>query len=214
MDEDLSIINTNTRNEKIKNFFINNRIKISSTVVILIIILIGTFSYDKYKDKVKKEISDNFNSITINYSEDTKEKTVNSLIEIISKKDPTYSPLSLYFIIDNNLIIDHEKVNSLFDIIIKDISLDNEIKNLVVFKKALYNADKVEEAEILKLLNPIINSESVWRTHALFLIGEFFYSKDQKKKSKEFFDLVISSEKLNPELQKRAQQRLNRDLSD
>ena len=64
------------------------------------------------------------------------------------------------------------------------------------------------------VIDPIINSGSVWRTHALFLIGEFFYSKDQKKKSKEFFDLVISSEKLNPELQKRAQQRLNRDLSD
>ena len=35
MDEDLSIINTNTRNEKIKNFFVNNKNKIISGIIIL-----------------------------------------------------------------------------------------------------------------------------------------------------------------------------------
>ena len=102
MDEDLSIINTNTRNEKIKNFFVNNKNKIISGLIILIIIIIGVFSYDKYSIAKKKDISDQFNSITIDFSEKTKEKTTNSLIEIINKKDPTYSPLSLYFIIDNS----------------------------------------------------------------------------------------------------------------
>ena len=33
MDEDLSIINANTRNEKIKNFFVNNRNKIISGII-------------------------------------------------------------------------------------------------------------------------------------------------------------------------------------
>ena len=48
MDEDLSIINANTRNEKIKNFFVNNKNKIISGIIILIIIIVGVFSYDKY----------------------------------------------------------------------------------------------------------------------------------------------------------------------
>jgi len=104
MDEDLSIINSNTRNEKIKNFFVNNKNKIISVIIFLIIIIVGAFSYDKYLTDKKKEISDKFNSITIDYSEKTKEKTTNGLIEIVNERDPTYSPLSLYFIIDNNLL--------------------------------------------------------------------------------------------------------------
>ena len=47
MDEDLSIINSNTRNEKIKNFFVNNKNKLISVIIILIIIIIGVFSFDK-----------------------------------------------------------------------------------------------------------------------------------------------------------------------
>ena len=54
MDEDLSIINTNTRNEKIKNFFVNNKNKIISVIIILIIIIAGVFSYDKYLINEKK----------------------------------------------------------------------------------------------------------------------------------------------------------------
>ena len=117
MDEDLSIINANTRNEKIKNFFVKNKNKLIFFVIILIITLAGVFSYDKYLWNKKKNISDNYNSIIIDYSEKTKEKTASSLIEIINKKDPTYSPLSLYFIIDNNLISDRSKINSLFDMV-------------------------------------------------------------------------------------------------
>ena len=131
MDEDLSIINTNTRNEKIRNFFVKNKNKIISGVIILIVIIASVFSYDKYLVNKKKDISNNFNSITIDYSDNTKEKTTSSLIEIINKKDPTYSPLSLYFIIDNNLVSDQDTVNSFFDILINDTSLESEIKNLI-----------------------------------------------------------------------------------
>ena len=67
------------------------------------------------------------------------------LINLVDKKDPTYSPLSLYFIIDNDLIADRNKVNELFDVIIKETSLQKEIKNLIIYKKALYNADKGDE---------------------------------------------------------------------
>jgi len=214
MDEDLSIINTNTRNEKIKNFFVNNKNKIISGIIILIIIIVGVFSYDKYLINKKKDISDSYNSIIIDYSEKTKEKTASSLIEIINKKDPTYSPLSLYFIIDNNLVSDQSKINSLFDILIKDTSLDSEINNLIIYKKALYNADNAQESDLLNMLNPLINSKSVWKSHALYLMAEYFYSKNQNQKAKEFFNQIILLENSNPEIKTQAQKRLNRDLSD
>ena len=214
MDEDLSIINSNTRNEKIKNFFINNKSKIISGVIILIIIVISVYSFDKYTINKKKEISDSFNSITIEYSESIKDKTANNLIEIVNKKDPTYSPLSLYFIIDNNLITDQGTVNSLFDVLIEKTSLDNEIKNLVIYKKALYNSDSAQESDLLKILNPLINSESVWKSHALYLMAEYFYAENQKQKAKEFFNQIVTLENSNPEIKLQADKRLNRDLSE
>ena len=214
MDEDISIINSNTRNEKIRNFFVKNKSKIVATLLALIIILIGAYSFDKYKTNQKIEISNKFNSTTLLHSDKNKENTIKNLVEIINEKDPAYSPLSLYFIIDKQLISDRVKINEYFDILIENTSLDKEINNLVIYKKALFNADQAQESDLLNILNPLINSESVWRSHALYLMAEFFYSKDQKQKSKEFFNQIISLENANSDIKLQAEKRLSRDLSD
>ena len=214
MDEDLAIVDTNTRNEKIKNFYINNKKKIIIFLSIIIVIFISYFVYIEIKEKQKIKISDLYNSIIINYSEDNKETTANNLINIVNKKDSTYSPLSLYFIIDNNLVSDKKKINDLFDVIIDKTSLDTEIKNLNIYKKALFNSDESSEGELLNILNPLINSTSVWRSHALYLVAEYFYFKNEKEKSKEFFNQILSTENANEDILKEAKKRLNRDLSD
>ena len=214
MEEDISIINSNTRNEKVRNFFINNKSKIILTVIVLIIILIGAYGFDNYKTNKKKEISNKFNSTTLTYSENTKDLTVQKLVEIINEQDPTYSPLSLYFIIDNKLVSNQNEINSYFDILIEKTSLDKEMRNLVIYKKALFNADQAQEGDLLNILNPLINSESVWKSHALYLMAEYFYSKDQKQKSKEFFNQIISLENSNSDIKLQAEKRLNRDLSE
>ena len=214
MEEDISIINSNTRQEKVRNFFVNNKNKIISTIIVLVIILVGAYSFDSYKTNKKKEISNKFNSTTLSHSDNTKELTIQNLVEIINEQDPTYSPLSLYFIIDNKLISNQSEINSYFDILIEKTSLDEEIKNLVIYKKALFNADQAQESDLLNILNPLINSKSVWKSHALYLMAEYFYSKDQKQKSKEFFNQIASLEDANPDIKLQAQKRLNRDLSE
>ena len=214
MDEDVSIINTNTRNEKIKNFFINNKNKLIFGIIILLVGIVGVYSFDKYQINKKRQVSDTFNLVTIEYSENNIEKTTTNLIEIINEKDPTYSPLSLYFIIDNELISDQKQINELFDILITQTSLDDEIKNLVIYKKALFNADQSSEGDLLNLLNPLINSKSVWKSHALYLMAEYFYAKDQNQKAKEFFNQIIGLENPNPDIRLQADKRLNRDLSE
>ena len=214
MDEDISIINTNTRNEKIKNFFIQNRKKIIAGLVVITILLISYFAFGEYQDSKKIKISNSFNSITLNYSESNKEKTAKDLIQLVNEKNSTYSPLSLYFIIDNELINQKNTINELFDIIIDETPLDKEIKNLNIYKKALYNADDSNESDLLNILNTLIKSESVWKSHALYLMAEFFYSKNEKQKSKEFFNQILNLENANQEIQLEAQKRLNRDLSE
>ena len=214
MDEDTAIINSNTRNERIKNFLINNKKLIISGLVSIIILVISYFAFAEYKERKKIKISDHYNIIVAEYSDVNKENTKKKLIELIKKKDSTYSPLSLYFIIDKALVTDQTKVNQLFDFIINDVSLEKEIKNLIIYKKALYNADNSDENQLLEILKPIINSKSVWKAHGLYLMAEYFYSKNEKQKAKEFFNQIILLENANQNLIIESQKRLNRDLSE
>jgi predicted negative regulator of RcsB-dependent stress response len=214
MDEDIEIINSNTRSEKIKNFFIDNKKTLLSIIIFIILSLLIFFGYSEFKKNQKIKLSNLYNSIIIEHDDTKKIKSAENLIEIVNKKDPTYSLLSLYFIIDNNLISDKNQINTLFDILIKETSLDKEIKNLVIYKKGLFNADEINENELLSILNPLIKSESIWKSHALYLLAEFFYSKNEKQKSKDFFNQILNLKNSNPDILKEAQKRLNRDLSD
>ena len=214
MDEDIAIINNNTRNQRIKDFFTKNKKLLISVLVFLILILLSFYSYQIYQDKNKIDISDRYNSAIIKHKNGDNSGIISAMQEIVENKDPTYSPLALYYLIDNELINDKSKINSLFDILIKKTSLDNEIKNLIIYKKALYNADTINEGQILEILNPLINSKSVWKSHALYLIAEYFYSKDEKQKSKEFFSQIVTLENANLDILKETQKRLNRDLSE
>jgi len=214
MDEDITIIDEKTRNEKIKNFFIDNRKIILSAVVFIILIIISFYSFQIYKDKQKILLSDRYNDVVISYENNKDINVVGSLRDIVYEKDSTYSPLALYFLIDNDLIKDSDEVNDLFNLLINKTSLEKEIKNLIIYKKALFNADLIEENELLEILNPIINSQSVWKSHALYLIAEYFYSKNEKQKSKEFFSQILDLENANQDLRIESQKRLNRDLSD
>ena len=214
MDEDINIINTNTRNEKIKNFFLNNKKKLITISVLAILLLILFFGFGEYKTNQKIKISNLYNSTTIEFNDGTKSKSIENLIKIINEKDPTYSLLSLYYLIDNNLINDRNRINNLFDILIEKTPLDKEIKNLVIYKKGLFNADESNESELLNILDPLIKSNSVWKSHALYLMAEFFYSKNEKIKSEEFFNQIINLENSNPDILQETQKRLNRDFSD
>ena len=111
-------------------------------------------------------------------------------------------------------MIQNEKLNELFDQVINKNSFDKEIKDLIIYKKALFNSEFSSENEILNILNPIIKSESIWRSHALYLLAEYFYSKNEKEKSKEFFNQIISLKNSNPNIRLEAEKRLNRDFSD
>ncbi len=214
MDEDLSIIDRNTRFEKIKIFLIKNKKIIIIFSIISISFLFIFFGYKELNKKKKLEISNFYNSTIIDYSESNKLSTIKNLQNIIKTKDATYSPLSLYFIIDNDLILEKDKINNLFDILIFETRLETEIKNLIIYKKGLYNADSISENELLNILNPLINSESIWKSHALYLMAEYFYSKNEKQKSKEFFQQIMNIEYANQDIIKKTKKRLNRDLSE
>ena len=212
MDEDIKMINRNTRNEKIKNFFIINKKKIIIFASFFILIAIFYFLFLEIKERNKIKLAEKYNKIKIEHTINSKEDTKNKLIEIIYENDTTYSPLALYFIIDNKILNENNEINKLFDQIINKTKLDKEIKNLIIYKKALFNSDFTSENELLNILNPVINSESIWTSHALYLLAEYFYSKNQKEKAKEFFNKIVDMKNSNQNIKVESQKRLNRDF--
>ena len=214
MDEEITIINSNTKNEKIKNFFINNKKNLILGFSIIFVVIIGFLSMKEMKERNKIKLANQFNFITINFKAEDKQTTIDQLTKIINKNDSTYSPLALYFLIDNDLMDNKNEINSLFNKLIDETNLDKEIKNLIIYKKALFNSDFSSENDLLQILNPIINSESIWKSHSLYLIAEFFYSKNQNQNAKEFFNQILLLPNANNNIKVEAKKRLNKDLSE
>ena len=214
MDEETTIIDTKTRNEKIINFFISNKKNLIIAISIIVILLISYFSFSEIKKINKIKVAKEFNLTIIDYKSGKKNKTISSLTNIVNKKDITYSPLALYFILDNKLIEDMNEINNLFDVLIKETNLENEINNLIIYKKALYNSTYVNENELIQILNPIINSESIWKSHSLYLIAEYFYSKNEKQKANEFFNQILTLPNSNSDIKLETQKRISRDLGE
>ena len=214
MDEDIAIINKETRNEKIKNFFIKNKKKIIILISVIILTIFGYLIYEDFNKKSKIKLANRYNIAKVDFISGNKAMVANELVSIVHVKDRTYSPLALYFLIDNNIIDDRNKINELFDIVINETILEKEIKNLLIYKKALFNSDFESENNLLTILKPIINSNSIWKSHALYLMAEYFYFKNEKQKSKDFFDQIIILENVNSKIKREAQKRLNRDFSE
>ena len=214
MDEDLVKIDSNNRKKKFKDFFVKFKKQLILLSTIIILIVFGYFIYGDLQKKNKIKLANRYNLATTKYLPGDENKVEKELIDIVNEKDKTYSPLALYFLIDNDIINENNKINELFDTVINETSLDEEIKNLIIYKKALFNSDFESENNLIQILNPVINSDSVWKSHALYLMAEYFYYKNQKQKSKDFFNQILTLENSNPNIKIETQKRLNRDFSD
>ena len=213
MSEDIEIINQNTRIEKIKNFFSDNYKKLIGSLISILLVLFSYFGFQEYKKRVKLEIAEIYNQITLKEITIENTNSIEQLVKIIKEKDPIYSALSLYFIIENNLVNDPKEINNYFDLVIKS-QKEKEIENLIIYKKAMYNADIASENELLDILNPLLKSQSVWKSHALLLMADYFEHNNNLLKSKDFLKEIVNSEVVNNEIRVEAERRIKRNFGD
>tara|TARA_Y100000590_G_scaffold194483_1_gene220970 strand:+ start:1837 stop:2481 length:645 start_codon:yes stop_codon:yes gene_type:complete len=213
MNEDIQTTTNNTKAVNLKNIFFNNKKSIISIITVIFLALFVYFFYIDYKKDQKAEISNKYNLAIINYNNKKQNSSISVMKNIINLKDSTYSPLALYFLIDNNLIENKKEINQYFDTLINETNLEKEILNLIIYKKGLYNSDKANENELLKIFSPLINSDNLWRSHSLYIIAEYYFSKNEMQKSKEFFNKIIELKNSNPQIKLEAQKRLQRDFS-
>ena len=213
MNEESQIILNDVKSKDLKSILLNNKKSVIGFLIIILLSLFAYFFYADYKKDQKLQISQQYNSAVINYNKNNSSSSISGMKIIINLNDPTYSPLALYFLLDNNLLNNKDEVNQYFDLLIKDTKLEKEIINLLIFKKGLYNSETATEDELLKIFYPLINSDNLWKSHALYIIAEYFFSKNEKQKSKEFFEKIIELENSNPQIKLEAQNRLQRDFS-
>tara|TARA_B110000008_G_C16895344_1_gene534507 strand:- start:792 stop:1319 length:528 start_codon:yes stop_codon:yes gene_type:complete len=172
------------------------------------------FVYLEYEKRKIIKIADKYLFITINYNEENKEYFIKELKDIIKSNNKTYTPLSLFFLIDNKLIQSNDEINLLMDEVTKNSNLDKEIKNLLIFKKALINSDNNSENELINTLKPIINSKSIWKHQSLLLIGDYFISKGEKEKAKDFYNKILNDENANQNIIFQTKLKLRRNIGD
>ena len=213
-EQEIEIISSDTRKEKIKNFFINYKKQIIFFIIIIIFGLFSYFLYEEYQAGSKEKIAERYNLAVTKFEINQKENLVKELKEIINAKDKTYSPLAFYFLLDNEMISSKEEINTYFDLLIDDLNLEDEIKNLIIYKKGLFNSNFTNENQLLDILNPIIKSQSIWKPHALYLMAEYYFAKNEKQKSKDFFNQIVILENANSKIKVEAQKRLRADFSE
>ena len=197
-----------TKKSKLKKFYEANKILIFSTVLILIIAIASVSFYSETKEKKKILLADNYLTAKVYLENGDRNKAKNVLETVIFANDSTYSTLSLFLILNENLIINQGELSNLFDHVLENNKFEKEIKNLIIFKKALFQSNFVSELELLEAVKPLINTETVWKPHALLLLGDYFASKKEYLKAKEFYMQILSLKNLHKELYSQARSQL------
>ena len=197
-----------TKKSKLRKLYESNKILIFSIILILIIAIFSTSFYLGIKEKNKTLLADNYIEAKVDIENGDRNKAKNILKTIIFANDSTYSTLSLFLILNENLIIEQKELLNLFDHILKNNKFDKEVRNLIIFKKALFQSNFVSELELLKVVNPLINTKSLWKPHALLLLGDYFFSKQEYLKAKEFYVRILTLKDLHNELYEQARSQL------
>ena len=193
---------------KLRIFYEKNIILIFSTVLIIIII-VGSFGfYSTLKEQKKTFLAESYIDAKIYLANNDKNTAKNILKEIIYANDSTYSTLSFFLILNQKLIKEQEELSNLFDYVIENNIFEKEEKNLIIFKKALFQSNFIDESELLEVLKPLINTDTAWKPHALLLLGDYFVSRKEYIKAKEFYMQILSLKNINRELYDQANSRL------
>ena len=189
-----------TKRSRIKKFYDSNKLLIFSSFLIIITLIFFTIYYATIKEKKAKLLSENYFQAKIYLEKGENTKAKNILKKTIYENDKTYSTLSFFLIINKNLIDDREELSELYNHILENNKHDKEIRNLLFYKKVLYEADSIDETEFLEIIKPLLNEKVLWRPHALMLAGDYFFSKKQNTKAREFYLQILTIKNLSQDI--------------
>jgi predicted negative regulator of RcsB-dependent stress response len=176
--------------ENIISYFKKNKKSLIIVSVLFIVIGFSFIFYQKNIDNKNTLISNKFNKASILIDQNNIGESKILLKEIIINGHKFYSPLALYLLIEKKIEKDNDKIIFYFDEILKINSLDKENVNLIKIKKTFFLFKTGKEEDIIKNLNPIINSNSVWKKTAIDLLREYYIHKGENLKADQYKKLL------------------------
>ena len=198
-----------TKKSKLREFYESKKILIYSVIFILIISISTIIYYQSSKEKKKILLSENYIQAKVYLEKGKKIEALKILRNIVFSNDASYSTLSFFMILNENLISDKEEVSKLFDHLLENNKFDKEIKNLLLYKKALYKSNYVDESKLLEETKLLLSSEeSIWKVYTLLLLGDFYYSRNEYKKAKDFYIQILSIQDLQQDFYNQAKSKL------
>ena len=197
-----------TKKSKFKRFYESNKILIFSCIFILIATIISSSIYFTNKEKSKILLSEKYVQAKIYVQNENIDKATNLLKEIIFSNDSTYSTLSFFLILNQNLITDYQEQSILFDHLLNNNKFEKEVKNLLIYKRALFNSNFIGESKMIEDINPLLNTETFWKPHALLLMGDYFVEKKEYIKAKEFYTQILLIKNLQKDFYDQAKLKL------
>ena len=197
-----------TKKSRFRKLYDANKLLIFSTLFALIIASISFSFYTVSKEKKQILLADNYMVAIFYLQNNERDKGRKILKEIILANNRTYSTLSLFLILDEDLVDDQREISNLFDHLLANNKFEQEVKNLIIFKKTLFLSNFANELEMVENAKQLINTNTLWKPHALLLLGDYFSSKKQYLKAKEFYVQILSLQNLNMELYEQARSQL------
>ena len=197
-----------TKKSKFRRLYDANKLLIFSTLFVLIIASISFSFYTVSREKKQILLADNYMVAIFYLQNNERDKGRKILKEIILANNRTYSTLSLFLILDEDLVDDQKEISNLFDHLLANNKFEQEVKNLIIFKKTLFLSNFANELEMVENAKQLINTNTLWKPHALLLLGDYFSSKKQYLKAKEFYVQILSLQNLNIELYEQARSQL------
>ena len=148
-----------TLKDKLNNLYNVHKVKIIILLLTFIIVLITSIFIQQKNKKNNNLIGEKYIQAGLNLSLNKKDEAQKLFDEIISSKNKFYSILALNSIIEKKLIDDDVKILKYFDAL-ENIDFNDEVSDLLIFKKALYLLKTSKNEEGKKLLENLIKKDS------------------------------------------------------
>ena len=196
-----------TKKSLVRKFYERYKISIYIAAASIFIVIASTFFYLEKKENKNINLANNYIEAKIYLENNEKDKAKKILTNIVKESDGTYAAMSFFLLMKENLL-EKEQLRNLFNQVLNKKNFDEETKNLIIFKKTLFESNYLKETELLEIAKPLLNSNSLWKPHALKLFGDYFVSKREYKKAKEFYMQILSIKNLPQEFYSYAQSEL------
>ena len=157
--------------ERVILFYKRNKKKTLITLIILPLLVLTLFLKNNHHKVNNKIISEKYTQANIFISKNENEKAKEVLDKIILSENKFYSLLALNRILEKNLETNNNKILQYFDTLEK-IKHPKETSNLIKFKKSLYLLSIGNTASGEKLLNSLIEENSIFKEAAKEIIDK------------------------------------------